>query len=154
MNTFIRQRDADRQAATVLREKITQSAVSSANQLDNAEAAKELAVEKTKVMEMEEKLRQTTEDATRLSDEKIKNINELQKIRLLQTETISKVSNLMIQLENEQLKASLAEEETGALKTRTLFCFFVCLCCHHKITPHLLLFCFSLNLFSFPSTQE
>ena len=130
MNTFIRQRDADRQAATVLREKITQSAVSSANQLDNAEAAKELAVEKTKVMEMEEKLRQTTEDATRLSDEKIKNINELQKIRLLQTETISKVSNLMIQLENEQLKASLAEEETGALKTRTLFCvLFVCVVC-------------------------
>ena len=116
------QRDADRQAATVLREKITQSAVSSANQLDNAEAAKELAVEKTKVMEMEEKLRQTTEDATRLSEEKIKNIEELQKVRLLQTETVSKVSSLMIELEGEKLKASLAEEETGALKTRTLVC--------------------------------
>ena len=81
-----------------------------------------MAVEKTKVMEMEEKLRQTTEDATRLSEEKIKNIEELQKVRLLQTETVSKVSSLMIELEGEKLKASLAEEETGALKTRTLVC--------------------------------
>jgi hypothetical protein len=111
------QREADREAASSLREKIAESAAAD-NQLNNAEAAKELGAEKLKVVELEEKIRQTNDDYVRIQEESKSNIEELQKVRLLHTEVETQLSAMQIKLVEEESKTANALVETNELKTR------------------------------------
>mgnify|MGYP000909092229 FL=1 len=111
------QREADREAASSLREKIAESAAAD-NQLNNAEAAKELGAEKLKVVELEEKIRQTNDDYVRIQEESKTNIEELQKVRLLHTEVETQLSAMQIKLVEEESKTANALVETNELKTR------------------------------------
>jgi hypothetical protein len=114
------QREADREAASTLREKIAESAAKD-NQLNNNEAAKELSVERTKVVELEEKLRQASDDLKRMKEESKMNVDELQRVRLLQTEAESKMSAMKMALVEEESKANNALIETNELKSRKYF---------------------------------
>ena len=113
-----KQREDDREAASILREKVAQTAAIEMDKLDSAEVAKELALEKSKSMELEEKCRQHLIDLTQLKEESTMNISELTRVRLLQTESETQSSNLLMKLNEEEKKNNTYTVENENLKTR------------------------------------
>ena len=103
---------------SVLREKIAESAALEMDKLDNVEVAKELAVEKAKAMELEEKLRQCKEDQHRVQEESKTNIDELTRVRLLQTETETKCTTYERRMKEEESKVTAAAVEAEEMKIR------------------------------------
>ena len=73
------------------------------------------------MVELEEKLRQASDDLKRMKEESKMNVDELQRVRLLQTEAESKMSAMKMVLVEEESKANNALIETNELKIKYIY---------------------------------